>query len=71
MTKVLRPFAAMVIALPLAIMARSITFPLTSSAFELGKSLTMFGGLPVRRAFSKSGVTPDFAVAMINLPLRD
>jgi hypothetical protein len=50
-----RPLAAMVMALPFAIMARSMALPLTIKAFELGNSLTMFGGRPTVSAFSKSG----------------
>src|SRR3989339_942103 len=53
-TKWFLPLAAMVMALPLAIKARSITLPLTISALELGKSRTMFGGRPISSAFSKS-----------------
>ena len=51
-----RALAAIVMALPLAIMARSITLPLTINAFEFGNSFTMFGGRPTDRAFSKSAL---------------
>src|SRR4030042_2028844 len=65
MTKRFLPFAAMVMALPLAIMARSITLPLTSSALEFGKSLTTFGGRPISSALLKSLRMDD----MIILPI--
>ena len=52
--KTLRALAAMVIALPLAIIARSIALPLTISARELGKSFMTLGGRPTWSAFSKS-----------------
>src|SRR5664280_303520 len=54
MTKLLRPFAAIAMALPLARIARSTTLPLTISAFEFGKSAWMLGGRPTWRALSKS-----------------
>ena len=44
----------MAMALPLARIARSMTFPLTMSAFEFGNSVLMFGGRPTWSAFSKS-----------------
>jgi hypothetical protein len=53
-TKWFLPLAAMVMAFPLAVTARSITFPLTIRALELGNRLTTLGGLPIRSAFSKS-----------------
>jgi hypothetical protein len=43
----------MAIAFPLASMARSIAFPLTIRAFELGKSRVMLGGRPTASASSK------------------
>jgi hypothetical protein len=43
-------------ALPLPIMARSITLPLTIRALELGNRLTTLGGRPIWSAFSKSAV---------------
>ena len=39
---------------PFASMAMSMNLPLTSSAFECGKSLAMLGGRPICNAFSKS-----------------
>jgi hypothetical protein len=52
----------MVMALPLASMARSITLPLTNKACELGKSLTIFGGRPISRAFLKSADSSDILI---------
>ena len=46
MTKLLRPFAAMAMALPFARMARSTTLPLTISALEFGNRALMLGGRP-------------------------
>src|SRR5664279_4559935 len=54
MTKLLRPLAAMAMALPLARMARSTTLPLTISAFEFGNRALIVGGRPTWRAFAKS-----------------
>jgi hypothetical protein len=54
-TKEFLPFAAIVMALPLASMALSMTLPLTIKALEFGKSFAMCGGRPISRAFKKSG----------------
>src|SRR5674476_1207593 len=54
MTKVLRPFAAMAMALPLARIARSTTLPLTISALEFGNRAWIVGGRPTWRTLSKS-----------------
>src|SRR3990172_13358313 len=54
MTKRLRPLAAIATAFPLAIIARSTTFPLTINALELGKSFLILGGRPISRVFETS-----------------
>src|SRR5271157_2203843 len=53
-TKELRTLAAIAMAWPLAIIARSITLPLTMSALELGNNRFMLGGRPISMALSKS-----------------
>lgn len=53
-TMLFRALAAIVMALPFFIMARSMTLPLTMRAREFGNSLAMFGGRPISSAFVKS-----------------
>ena len=53
-TKPLRQLAAMVMAWPLARMARSTALPLTRSARELGKRRTILGGRPTANALSNA-----------------
>src|SRR4030042_4159624 len=70
-TKRFLPLAAIVMAFPLAIIARSMTFPLTISALEFGNNLLILGGRPISRAFLKSFflILPPF-IAISHLPLN-